>query len=66
MPDAKVVQICCKSCECIVEQESAECRAIQTHDKLYESLPVDLIRQVLVTAADEVEGDTQSSSKCCG
>ncbi|WP_319577989.1 DUF2703 domain-containing protein [uncultured Methanospirillum sp.] len=66
LTNARVVQTCCESCACIVEQESAECRAIQTPDELYESLPADLIRRVLMIAADQMDERTGSSNGCCG
>jgi len=66
LTNAHIVQTSCQSCACIVEKESAECRAIQTPEGLYESLPTDLIRQVLTMVADQMDGRPVSSKGCCG
>ncbi len=66
LTNARVVQTCCESCACIGEQDFAECRAIQTPDELFESLPADLIRRVLMIAADQMDEQTGPSEGCCG
>lgn len=65
LTNARIIQTCCESCACIGEQDSAECRAIQTPDELYESLPADLIKRVLMIAADRMDGETGRSDGCC-
>jgi hypothetical protein len=51
---AQVKQIPCCSCACIVGRDSVECRAIETPEGLYEALPSDLIRQIIVKASEEL------------
>ena len=53
--NAQVRQTPCCSCSCITGQDAAECRAIETPEGLYESLPADLIGKVIVTAVADLE-----------
>ena len=53
--DAQIRQTPCCSCSCITGKDAAECRAIETPEGLYESLPADLIGKVIVTAVEELE-----------
>jgi hypothetical protein len=48
---AQVKQTPCCSCACIVGQ----CRAIETPEGLFEALPSDLIRQIIVKAYEELK-----------
>ena len=52
---ARVNQTPCCSCACMVGQDSVECRAIETPDGLFEALPSDLIRQIIVKASEELK-----------
>ena len=51
---AQVKQTPCCSCACIVGQDSVECRAIDTPEGLFEALPSDLIRRIIVKASEEL------------
>lgn len=63
---SRIVQTPCCSCECIVGKESVECRAIETPEGLYESIPAELMRRVIRAAADEVaQASDNSMDRSC-
>lgn len=51
---ARVKQTPFCSCACIVGQESVKCLVIETPDGLFEALPSDLIRQIMVQVSEEL------------
>jgi hypothetical protein len=53
--DAQVRQTPCCSCSCITGKDAAECRAIETPEGLYESLPADMIGKAIVNAVAELK-----------
>jgi hypothetical protein len=59
---SRVVQTPCCSCACITGQDGTECRAIGIGDKLYESLPAELLKQVIISI---VETMTTGDDACC-
>ena len=54
LPDARIRQTPCCSCACVVGKESVECRAIETPEGLFEALPSDLIRRIIVATSEEL------------
>ena len=52
LTNARIRQTPCCSCSCITGKESVECRAIETPEGLFESLPADLIRGIVVSATE--------------
>jgi len=66
LASSRIVQTPCCSCECIVGKESVECRAIETPEGLYESIPSDLMRRIIMAVTDEIAQTPDSSgNRCC-
>ena len=62
---ARVVQTPCCSCACITGQDEAVCRAIETGDDLYEALPPELLKQVIIRIVETMStGDDACCSGC--
>lgn len=65
LKNARVIQTPCQSCACIVNKETAECRAIELSDKLYESIPAEMIHNVLIRIIRGDESSSDSKGSCC-
>jgi hypothetical protein len=65
LKNAQIVETPCQSCACIVDNETAECRAIEISDEIYESIPDDMIRNVLMKIITGDVTPSDSKGSCC-
>ncbi|MCX6690726.1 MAG: DUF2703 domain-containing protein [Methanoregula sp.] len=66
LANARIRQTPCCSCACIVGKESVECRAIETPEGLFEAIPSDLIRRIIVEISEELAQNPDSpENRCC-
>jgi hypothetical protein len=63
---SRIVETPCCSCSCVEGADSVTCRAIDTPDGLYESIPVDLLRRVLLDVAEHGSHSSSHPENRCG
>jgi hypothetical protein len=63
---SRVVETPCCSCSCVEGADSVACRAIDTPEGLYESIPADLLRRVIMDVVnDDSCNSSDSLNGCC-
>jgi hypothetical protein len=56
----------CTSCACITRQDDVECRAVEYGGALYEAIPAELIRRVILNLAAETGRPEEPCCPGCG
>lgn len=63
---SRIVETPCCSCSCVKSSDAVACRAIETPEGLYESIPADLLLRVLTAVAEESSRSSSNhENRCC-